>query len=126
MHVNVNILMTHRRLIWLNSYLIYLAFLGRDSFLSLFLKDLLPLLYIFLRGHREGVVELIIAFIHHVPISVGLLQTVPTQLGMSKQTPPHQNMNCIKYTTHFLVLLPLLFLIFVIKQDSSLTITFPC
>lgn len=74
-------------LLWLNSYLIYLSFLGRDSFLSLFLKNLLPLLYIFIRGHRERVVELIIAFVHHVPISVGLLQTIRTQLGMSKQTP---------------------------------------
>lgn len=113
-------------LLWLKSYLIYLSFLGRDSFLSLFLKDLLPLLYIFIRGHSEGVVELIIAFVHHVPISVGLLQTVSTQLGMAKQTPHHQHTNGIKCTTHFLVLLPLLLLIFVIKQDSSLTITFPC
>lgn len=74
-------------LLWLNSYLIYLSFLGRDSFLSLFLKNLLPLLYIFIRGHCERVVELIITFVHHVPISVGLLQTIPTQLRMSKQTP---------------------------------------
>lgn len=111
---------------WLKSYLIYLSFLGRDSFLSLFLKNLLPLLYIFFRCHSEGVVELIIAFVHHVPISVSLLQTVPTQLGMPKQTPHHQHMNGIKYTTHFLVLLPLLLLIFIIKQDSCLAITFPC
>lgn len=63
--------------LWLTSYLIYLSFLGWDSFLSLLLKDLLPLLNVFFRGHREGVVELIVAFVHHVPISVGLLWNRP-------------------------------------------------
>lgn len=83
-NARVNYSQVADNLLWLNSYLIYLSFLGRDSFLSLFLKDLFPLLYIFIRGHSEGVVELIIAFVHHVPISVSLLQTVTTQLGMSK------------------------------------------
>lgn len=56
---------------WL--YLIDLSFLGRYSFLSLLLKYLLSLLYVVVRGGSERVVELIIAFIHHVPVSVSLL-----------------------------------------------------
>lgn len=62
----------------LRLYLIDLPLMGRYSFLRLLLEDLLPLLHIFFRGGRERVVELIIAFIHHVPISVSLLQSRET------------------------------------------------
>lgn len=66
--------MQARLLSGLRLYLIDLSFLGRYSFLRLLLKDLLPLLYVVFRCGGERVVELIIAFIHHVPVSVCLLQ----------------------------------------------------
>lgn len=71
--------------LWL--YLIDLSLVGRYPFLSLLLNYLLPLLYIFFRGRSERVVELIIAFIHHVPISVSLLQHRETKRDVNKWTP---------------------------------------
>lgn len=55
-------------------YLIDLSSLGRDAFLCLLLQDLLSFLHIILRGGGQWVVELVIAFVHHVPVSVRLLQ----------------------------------------------------
>lgn len=55
-------------------HLIDLSPLSRNALLLLFMQMLLPPPHIVLRGVGQGVVELIIPLVHHVPIPVGLLQ----------------------------------------------------
>lgn len=54
-------------------YLINLSLVSGDALLGLLLKDLLSFLHILLGAGGQWVVKLVIALVHHVPISVCLL-----------------------------------------------------
>lgn len=57
-----------------NSHLVDLSSLSRNPLVSLLLKLLFPLAHIIFRGGSQGIVKFVKALIHHVPISISLLE----------------------------------------------------
>lgn len=72
------------QLLWA-AHLIDLPPLSRNAFLFLFMQVLLPPSHVILGGVGEGIVELIVSLIHHVPVPVGLLQ----HMGQSNKSKGH-------------------------------------